>query len=283
MVFGGSTCHASNEKTRPSAKMSAEKKRVVDAIDAASMGGGDVKNEPSLVELYQKWFDVIPATTAELVTLSQQLRYQVYCIETGFESSTAFPDRCERDHYDSHSVCSLLLHRPSGLIAGTVRLILPKEDTGLPVLNMSSDLSALDGNVLPRARTGEISRFAISKEFRKRREDSLLPAYYEKGNMGHDQRVIPHITLGLMQAVLRMSIENQVSHLGVLIEPALDRLIRKLGIYFKPVGEMINHNGRRRAHYREISELLDDVYVRNRDVWGVLTDDGRLWPEPLVR
>lgn len=234
-----------------------------------------------LVDLYQKWFAVVPADTPELVRESQRLRYQVYCVETGFENAEEFPDRLERDSYDDHSVCSLLIHRPSGMVAGTVRLILPGGGTtDLPALEVSPDLRDLGQDRLPRECTAEISRFAISKEFRKRREDTLIPALYENPSAAGDQRVIPHITLGLMQAILRMSIENGMRHLAIVVEPALDRLIRKLGIYFTPIGPLIDFHGRRRAHHRDIAGLLDEVYDRKPEIWEVLTDGGRLWSAP---
>lgn len=234
-----------------------------------------------LVDLYKKWFAVVPAVTPELVRESQRLRYQVYCVETGFEKAEEFPDGLERDAYDSHSVCSLLIHRPSRMVAGTVRLILPGREPGdTPAFAISSDLRDMEESRLPRHRTAEISRFAISKEFRKRREDTLIPALYEQAGQAGDQRVIPHITLGLMQAILQMSIENGMEHLAIVVEPALDRLIRKLGIYFKPVGPLIDFHGRRRAHYRDIAGLLDEVYDRKPEIWEVLTDGGRLWSPP---
>lgn len=259
---------------------------VPDSNENAALARGRARVRASdetsrLIDLYKKWFAVVPATTPELVRESQRLRYQVYCIETGFENAAEFPDRLERDPYDAHSVCSLLIHRPSRMIAGTVRLILPGNSPGdLPALAVSGDLRDLGPDSLPRDRTAEISRFAISKEFRKRREDTLIPALYENPGAAGDQRVIPHITLGLMQAILQMSIENGMRHLAIVVEPALDRLIRKLGICFTPVGPLIDYHGRRRAHYRDIAGLLDEVYDRKPEIWEVLTDGGRLWSPP---
>jgi len=238
-----------------------------------------------LVELYKRWFDIIPADTPERLEQSYRLRYQVYCVETGFEDKAAFPDGLERDGYDERSVSSLLVHRPSGSVAGTVRLILPDPSAGdapgLPATRVSADLRALVPNELPPTSTAEISRFSISKQFRKRREDGLLPAIYENSGQPGDQRVIPHITLGLMQAILRMSIENDITHLCIMVEPALDRLIRRLGIHFTPIGDLVDYHGRRRAHYCENVSLAADIYRRRPEIWDVLTDGGALWPKPL--
>lgn len=259
----------------------------VSAVEKRGAAGQrrDSAEADRLVDLYKKWFDILPATSPDLVRESQRLRYQVYCVETGFENISSFPDGYESDQYDERSVCSLLIHKPSGAIAGTVRLILPDDDpvaNPIPAMAVSDALRELDEADLPRRRTGEISRFAISKQFRQRREDTLIPALYEAAGAAGDQRVIPHITLGLMQAILRMSIERQVDDLAIIVEPALDRLIRKLGIYFAPVGPLIEHHGRRRAHYRNIAALLDEVYDRKPEIWEVLTDGGVLWPPPVT-
>lgn len=238
-----------------------------------------------LVDLYRLWFDVVPALTPEQVRESQRLRYQVYCVETGFEDATAFSDGLERDQFDGagRTVCSLLVHKPTQSVAGTVRLILPPQQANapkLPAFDVSQDLAELPQEVVPQAKTGEISRFAISKQFRKRAEDTLIPALYEPSGKPGDVRVIPHITLGLMQAILQMSLENNITHLVIAVEPALDRLIRRLGIEFTPVGPLFDYHGKRRAHYRRIADLLDQVYVQRPEIWEVLTDAGKMWPAP---
>lgn len=237
-----------------------------------------------LVELYKQWFDVVPVETPEQLEASFRLRYQVYCLETGFENKDEFPDGMERDEYDERSVASLLVHKPTGKIAGTVRLILPDPDAAdapaLPATRVSPDLQTLIPDSLPPASTAEISRFSISKDFRKRREDGVLPALYKPSGEPGDQRVIPHITLGLMQAIVKMSIDNDITHLCIMVEPALDRLVRRLGIHFTPIGDLVDYHGRRRAHYCDNNELASDIYGRSPEIWDVLTDGGKLWPGP---
>ena len=65
-----------------------------------------------LVEYYNKLFQILPADTPQRLEECFRLRYQVYCLETGFEDKDAFPDGMERDHFDTHSVSSLLIHKP---------------------------------------------------------------------------------------------------------------------------------------------------------------------------
>ena len=254
-------------------------------IESATLPSGKPAGSVSdssleLVELYKKWFDVIAASTPSLLEQSYRVRYQVYCMETGFEDKNAFPDGLERDEYDGRAPASLLIHKPSTNVAGTVRLILPDakapDAPGLPASRISQDIRELfDSNILPVATTAEISRFSISKDFRKRQEDSLIPALYENSGAPGDKRVIPHITLGLMQAIVRMSIDSGMTHLCVLMEPALDRLIRKLGICFTPIGPILDYHGRRRAYYCDNILLAADILERRPEIWDVLSD-GRL-------
>ena len=56
---------------------------------------------------------------------AHQLRYEVYCMEHGYEDPARFTDGLEKDEFDRHSVHSLVRHRSSGMAAGVVRLILP--------------------------------------------------------------------------------------------------------------------------------------------------------------
>jgi len=259
-------------------------------IEGAPLSSGRMTGPASdpgqrLVELYMKWFDVTAASTPSLLEKSYRVRYQVYCMETGFEDKNAFPDGLEQDEYDDRAPASLLIHKPSASVAGTVRLILPDatapDAPGLPASRTSKDIRELfDNGILPVETTAEISRFSISKDFRKREEDSLIPALYENSGAPGDKRVIPHITLGLMQAIVRMSTEHGMTHLCVLMEPALDRLIRKLGIYFTPIGPILDYHGRRRAYYCDNILLAADILERRPEIWDVLSDGRRIVSAP---
>ena len=239
---------------------------------------GDVK----LVKDYNMLFDVIAADTPALLEECFKLRYQVYCLETGFEDKNQFANQLEKDIYDDRSISSLLIHKNTGIMAGTVRLILPPNDKlakPLPAFDVSNDLSELSEKILPRGRTAEISRFSISKQFRQRHYDTHIPGIEENiGGVNNSHRIIPHITLGLMKAIVRMSVENDITHWSVVIEPALQRLLRKLGIYFIPIGGIVEYHGRRRTLYSEIGTLLDKIYETHQEIWSVITDYGKLWP-----
>src|SRR5437588_3429764 len=76
---------------------------------------------------YNEYFDIVRANSPALLDEAYRLRYQVYCLEHPFENAAEHSDGRERDEDDDRSVHSLLVHRQTGVFAGTVRAILPKE------------------------------------------------------------------------------------------------------------------------------------------------------------
>jgi len=236
----------------------------------------------TLTEIYYQWFDVVACTTPERIRESMRLRYQVYCVETGFENPAENPDGLERDSADDHALHSLLIHRPSGTVAGTVRLILPQAhlpDRALPALAVSPAMQTKVGTSLPAGRTAEISRFSVSKAFRRRVEDGLYSAFLSETDPAIlGRRALPSITLGLMRAIVTMTREAGMSHVVAVIEPALVRLLLRLGIRFDQTGETVIYHGMRHPVYRDMTELLAEIHARRFEVWQAITDDGRIWP-----
>src|SRR5689334_16507922 len=82
---------------------------------------------------YDQHFDVIRAATPELVREAYRLRYQVYCVENPFEDPEQHVGAYESDDEDDRSIHTLLLHRRTGEIAGTTRVILPDQQRFRPL------------------------------------------------------------------------------------------------------------------------------------------------------
>lgn len=238
--------------------------------------------KPNLTEIYYRWFEVQACDSEALIRQSQRLRYQVYCVETGFEDPDGNPGGLETDAADAHSLHSLLIHKPSGIVAGTVRLILPQPelpDRGLQSLAVSPALSRMCGKSLPGWTTAEISRFSISKAFRRRLDDGLYAEFLSDSDPNAiGRRALPSITLGLMRAIVAMTRAAEMSHVTAVIEPALERLLLRLGIRFERTGETVSYHGRRYPVFRDMTELLAEIHERRFDVWQAITDDGRIWP-----
>jgi N-acyl amino acid synthase of PEP-CTERM/exosortase system len=233
------------------------------------------------VEAYQKLFVSIPADTPELQHEAYRLRYQVYCVERQFEDPGQNPGGLECDEYDSHSVQALLLHRDSQRTVGTIRLVLHKPGARcgtLPFHSVCHDPKLRDPDLLPFETTAELSRFAISKSFRQRDGDAAYGRVYGPEELMCDpRRVIPHLTLGLMTAALRMGNTYGVEHVCAIMEPALLRLVERFGLYFNPIGPLVEYHGLRQPCYANVEELIAGIEAVRPDVWEVVTDRGRLW------
>ena len=241
---------------------------------------------PDLVDLYNRYFEVIPADTKERIAEAYRLRHQVYCVENPFENPEEHQDGLEHDAYDSHSVHSLLIHKPTGAVAGTVRLVLPRRGKALPIVHVCRDPLLNDEGSLPPASTAEISRFAVSKQFRRRATDKLGVDYAlverPASASGFDRRVIPHITLGLMKAIVRMSWDHGITHWCAVMEPALLRLIGRLGLEFTPLGPPVEYHGQRQPCYGDATAVLAGMRRGRRDAWALITEGGEHFPRAAL-
>ena len=234
-----------------------------------------VDQRRSLVDIYNQYFEVVRADTPELLREVFELRYQVYCVENPFENPADNPDGLERDRYDEHSIHSLLRHKATGEPAGTMRLIMPRPGShSLPLFEFCRGAK----EKLPAYSTAEFSRFAISKSFRRRAGDKLYgQGYSQQALFTESRRVIPHITLGLMASALEIGRECGIDHVCAIMEPSLLRLLAKFGIYFIPIGAMIEHHGMRQPCYSRVSDLMAGIQRERPEVWELITDRGRLW------
>lgn len=235
----------------------------------------------SLFDSYNAIFETARAQTVVQQEASFRLRYQVYCVENHFLRVEDNPGELEKDAYDAQSEHTLLLHRASNAIVGTVRLVLPVDTPDRPPLPIYEACPEMMEYV-PLARTAEVSRFAVSKNFRRRKNDELYGNFYTRADLAGDaRRLIPHLTLGLLQAIVQMSREKGMEYVCAVMDPALLRLLGRLGIYFTSIGDPIEYHGLRQPCYSDLGVLLATVEQIRFDVWEILTDRGNYWPRQL--
>ncbi len=232
-----------------------------------------------LAEIYHRYFDVVPADTQDLLDEALRLRYQVYCVEHAFENPLEHPDGREIDRYDARSIHSLLIHKPTHSVVGTVRLILPSDEP-LPITELCHDPRLKDVSIFPPATTAEISRFAISKRFRRRVEDQrgVDASLVDEATIADpmNRRVIPHMALGLIKAIGQMSVRHGVSHLCAVMDPALLRLLLRFGIQFESLGPPINYHGVRQPCYSTTVAISNGLRAGSPDAWDLITEQGVL-------
>jgi len=233
-------------------------------------------------ELYRQFFDTVVVADDDqpLQTEAYRLRYQVYCVENPFEDPADKPDGLERDTYDDRSMHCLLRHRRSSVWAGTVRLVLPDRTVPSHSFAMQQhceDPLLSDPERFPVLEMAEVSRFCISKEFRKRQNDWLYPQSNEPDEAQDERRVIPNMTLGLIEGLIDMSVRRKVAYWCAVMEPGLLRILARLGIHFQNIGPLVSYHGRRQPCFIELRSMLRRVHEDRPDVWEILTDGGRHW------
>lgn len=246
---------------------------------------------------FHSYFRIVPADTAELLDEVLVLRYQVYCIEHPFEDPAEHAEGREKDSFDTRSVHTLIRHRATNLCAAAVRLVLadranpavafPVED-GCGASFTDEARRRIAG--LYRPRVAEISRFAVSKDFRRRLGEaetvsgvSPHAVYADSPGADGQRRGFPHITLGLFAAIVRMSVDHDITHWFAVMEPTLLRLLQRFGIHFPPIGPIVDHHGLRRPTLAAAATVVEGIHSKRPDVWEIVTDRGRFVPRYETR
>lgn len=244
--------------------------------------------QQDLLSAFNQFFELVHADTDELRARVFQLRYQVYVLETGFETeadchrgvdASGHLIHLEEDEFDARSDHYLLRHRRTGVYAATVRLILPRSGAPYPI-EVHCDLDAPVRDSPLRARLGEISRFAVSKVFKRRlgEADSVagvaadIEVYFDD----HERRVLPHISLGLFAAVMRMAHAHGIDQCYAVMEPALLRLLGRFGVVFRRIGPDIEYHGLRVPCVTSADEVLPSIKQAAPQVWDLITNRGEL-------
>jgi len=237
-----------------------------------------IRNGQCPVARFDTYFRAVSADTRELIDKAFALRYQVYCLERQFEDPTEQPRGLETDQFDRHSVHSLVLHRPQDEPIGTARLILPQaRPHSLPIQDLLKKSGMNACNYFPNHAVAEVSRFAISKEFRRRKPEagSAMEADARRERNGH----LP--CLGLIQMLLRQSIELGVEYWAAVMEPQLLRMLALMGIRFQPIGPLVSYHGLRQPSFCHLPVMIRNMALTRPESWAVVTNNGELMPSRL--
>lgn len=215
--------------------------------------------------MFDKRYEVILADTAEARKIHYQLRYQVYCLEEGFEAHENFPDHMERDEWDGNSVHFIVRSKKTMEWVAAMRLVLPQQES-LPMENMCS----IDSRVVPSSydeNIAEISRICIKDTFRRKRQpvaehgDSITSSDAgEKVAAGRQRFSKSEIMLGLFRAATVYSHKHDISNWYFLTTPALARLLNHMNIQLIKIGSACLHRGKRFPFMTDLKE--SEKYLR---------------------
>lgn len=189
-----------------------------------------------------------------------RLRYKVYCEEWGFERQEDHPGGIEQDEFDAHSVHFVAIRKDDRKLIGTIRIILHSK-MGFPIeehCHINEDIMKSD-----KARWGEISRLAVSKEFRKRAGDDSIykdedPILHDMNSPFQEKRKNENkVVIGLYQCIYRESLNSGLTHLYAVMAKGLFLLLNRIGISFIQVGPGIEYHGIRTPYIGCIQEMLE--------------------------
>lgn len=234
-------------------------------------------------QTFIKYFRLAYANTPELMAQVHKIRYDVFCDELGLEEGC--PKDVEADEFDSHSYHYLLQHRPSDKYAGTIRIVLPPSDQPELITPIEKFcFEAVDPNIidianLPRGSFAEVSRLAVPSDFRKRAGEAGKP-YVVDSEKKTDQSAngrsnFPHIAIGLYLAAASLFTLKELKYIFVMVEPRLARSMRRIGLHFEQMGDVIEYHGKRAPFYitpellsehlsPEVNKLYDHIKAEVR-------------------
>jgi len=235
-----------------------------------------------LLRQFDRHFKTVTADTPDLLPLAQRIRYQVYCVENRYLNADEHSDALERDEFDSHSVHSLLVERKTGDALGTVRLVLPLQhapQNSFAVQRLSDHPLLKGSRDLPLHATGEVSRFSLLKESGRRvaAARALGGARTERSDSETALHPCgPLMRLGLLQMLVRMSVQNGITHWLAVMEPKVIRMLSAMGLQFEALGGMVDYHGWRQPCFCNLFEMLEHMKQDRPAFWNVLTDGGTL-------
>ncbi len=236
----------------------------------------------NIIDHFNEYFEMVPAISEELKTEVYKLRYQVYCVENKFLNSDDYHDEMEFDEFDRHSAHYLIRHRKLGIYIATTRIILSDANDREKLFPIEKHSRIDNVNLLktmPRHNLAELSRFCVSKEFRRRKnEQHLLTTNDAESEITYEQeekRSSSHLTLALFACAIKMSCENNIQYWYAIMEPSLKRVFSTLGIHFVGIGPLVDYNGLRQPCVIKIDGLLDSVAKKDLNYWNMLTKNGQ--------
>ncbi len=236
-------------------------------------------------------FDFKKVDSEELLRETFRVRYEIYCEECAFLPAARYPDGLERDEYDDHSVHFAAF--ADGEVIGTVRMV-RHSPLGYP-LHRHCNVLYVDEAALPQDGLIEVSRLALRRSFRRRREDGLygvesyitkreggiLPERPEEMSDLDRRRQRPVVTMGLYKAMYHESKRAGYTHWYAAMEKKLWYSLARFNFTFKEIGPEVDYYGPVTPYLGIIADLEREVSEKSPPLWAMLLDglDKAYWPE----
>ena len=215
----------------------------------------------------------------------QKLRFTVLCHEHHYLTPEDYPRHMEEDQYDRQSRHIIIKHKASNLDTATVRLVLsdksnPEAPFPIEKYDILRRLKRDQEWKVRRETIGEISRFSISKTFRRRAAEREVIHGITSEVFSHKEtgrRHMADITIGLFRGIIENSAKEELEYFYALMEPSLIRLLSRFGIHFNTIGPVVNCHGLRQPCVSKIETILYGIYQHNKETWAFMTNDGEFY------
>lgn len=227
---------------------------------------------------FRDYFQVVPALTPELIREAQLIRHDVYCCELGWEEVK--PDGIEQDEHDARSLHCLLKAVRSGRYIGCVRLVLPQPGQGSDYFPFQRTCAGRlnaghpDPDDVTRGYVAEVSRLAIVADYRRRKhEQGRAFGLGDEDYSLQGRRRFPYIPVGLYIGMLQLASLHGIKTLYIMTEPLLAVHFSRLGGKLRPVGDIVEHRGKRRPYIMDVNEVLKDASLFLRPLIRTISRD----------
>ena len=226
----------------------------------------------------------------ELLKEIYRVRYEVYCEECGFLPAADYPNGLEIDQFDEHSIHFAAL--ADDAVIGTCRLVKNSEH-GYPLNEHCKEIS-INESELPKDGLVEVSRLALRKSFRRRKEDGIyaVESYLKKSEGGilpenpedkTDQdrkRNQPVVILGLYRAMYQETRRVGFAHWYAAMEKKLWYSLKLFNFTFQEIGPLVDYYGPVIPYLGVIEQLEKEVSENSPGLWSYFLDglEEQYWP-----
>lgn len=239
-----------------------------------------------LLDEFNNTFCLDVGDDAYLSLANMKLRYQVWCLENDYFNPADFDEAIESDEYDSRSIYAVVSNKNHNINIATTRVILHdknKPKTKFPMEKFTMLRRHERDHLLhaPRETIGEISRFCVSKNFRRRAAEKKTThgiTSADETPQASGKRSFSQITLGLFRGIFSICLQYNLDHLYAFMEPALLRIIRRYGVNFTPVGPCVNYYGLRQPCILSIISAKENAKKTSKEVYDFVCSEQNTTP-----
>ncbi len=243
----------------------------------------------NLANNFSQYFMPCYAASCHQKRFAYSIRYKVYVEELGWEPFNS--TRLETDHHDDYAHTCLLKHKRTGDMAGCVRLVVPqtgKTDICLPY--QMHRIEKIDSTNLRRhspTEVGEISRLAVPGHFRRRANEQGKPFILEHSKSStffneEERQNFPYIAIGLYLSAIAMVDLCDLKLVLVVMEPRLQRHLKRYGICFHQISDAFEFRGQRALFELPRRKLTQHMSSNVKELYELIlmTLMGQPWQHP---